>query len=235
MDGVWIVDLKEMGIASVMQLRIFTTGVNSNSAPLTSIPSSLVTSNHVQLLPPFSRVITTSILSNFKFKNQKQVSRVSSQGGQELPPELTDDSKFVPLNADDPRYGPPALLLLGFEVEEEARVQQLLKDLDGEFLLIIYCTEDMITRSLWEAMNTRQISLENVKIAKSLPRICFLSGLSGEEMIMFIDAFQETELEPAVFAALVPNSADKPLQELIEEIMGDHEMLSARQSASSSV
>jgi hypothetical protein len=34
-----------------------------------------------------------------------------------------------------------------------------------------------------------------------------------------------TGLEPAVFAALVPNSADKPLEELIEEIMGDHEML----------
>lgn len=32
-------------------------------------------------------------------------------------------------------------------------------------------------------------------------------------------------LEPAVFAALVPNSSNKPLQELIEEIMGDHEML----------
>lgn len=34
-----------------------------------------------------------------------------------------------------------------------------------------------------------------------------------------------TGLEPAVFAALVPNSADKSLQELIEEIMGDHEMM----------
>lgn len=32
-------------------------------------------------------------------------------------------------------------------------------------------------------------------------------------------------LEPPVFAALVPNSADKPLAELIEEIMGDHELL----------
>ena len=38
-------------------------------------------------------------------------------------------------------------------------------------------------------------------------------------------SFFYTGLEPAVFAALVPNSADKPLQELIEEIMGDHEML----------
>jgi hypothetical protein len=32
-------------------------------------------------------------------------------------------------------------------------------------------------------------------------------------------------LEPAAFAALVPNSAEKVLGEVIEEIMGDHEML----------
>jgi hypothetical protein len=32
-------------------------------------------------------------------------------------------------------------------------------------------------------------------------------------------------LKPAAFAALVPNSANKPLYELIEEITGDHEML----------
>lgn len=32
-------------------------------------------------------------------------------------------------------------------------------------------------------------------------------------------------LEETVFAALVPNSADKLVQEVIEEIMGDHEML----------
>ncbi|WVZ01363.1 hypothetical protein V8G54_027432 [Vigna mungo] len=97
----------------------------------------------------------------------------------------------------------------------------------------------MITSSLWEAMHTTQQSLEEVKIAKSLPRICFLSGLSGEEMMMFIDSFPETKydhilncslgfcyagLKPAAFAALVPNSANKPLQELIEEVKGDHEM-----------
>jgi hypothetical protein len=31
-----------------------------------------------------------------------------------------------------------------------------------------------------------------LQIDRSLPRICFLSGLSGEEMIMFVDAFPET-------------------------------------------
>ncbi|XP_068646535.1 uncharacterized protein [Aristolochia californica] len=150
-----------------------------------------------------------------------------------LPTELVEDSKFVPLNAEDPRYGPPALLLLGFEQEETAKIQQLIQELDGDFLKVIYCTEDMLTHSLWDAMNTEQSELKPMKVAKSLPQICFLSGLTGEEMMMFIDAFPETGLEPAIFAALVPNSANKPLREVMEEILGDHEMLSSKQSSTS--
>ncbi|KAF8021596.1 hypothetical protein BT93_G1905 [Corymbia citriodora subsp. variegata] len=146
-----------------------------------------------------------------------------------VPSELVEDLKFVPLNAEDPRYGPPALLLVGFDAEEAGKIQQLLKEMDGEFLQIVYCTESMVNRSLWEAVHTRQPDLKAIKIAKNVPRICFLSGLTGEEMMMFIDAFPETGLEPAVFAALVPNSANKPVQELIEEIMGDHEMLTGKQ------
>ncbi|XP_016493810.1 uncharacterized protein LOC107813109 isoform X2 [Nicotiana tabacum] len=149
-----------------------------------------------------------------------------------LPSEITDEeSKFVSVNPEYPKYGPPALLLLGFEVDEAAKIQQLLKEMGGEFLQVIFCTEDMISRSLWEAINTKQPNLDASKIAKQLPRICFLSGLMGEEMMMFIDAFEESGLEDPVFAALVENSADKPLQELIDEIMGDHELLSARNSS----
>ncbi|CAI0410935.1 unnamed protein product [Linum tenue] len=167
-----------------------------------------------------------------KIKNKNSPPRASSaEGG--IPNELAEEeSKFVPLNSDDPVFGPPALLLLGFEVEEAAKIQQLLQEMGGEFLKLVFCTEDMISRSLWEAMNTDQPNLEVVKVAKSLPRICFLSGLSGEEMMMFIDAFPETGVEAEVFAAMVPNSADKSLYELVEEIMGDHEMMTRRQSES---
>ncbi|XP_031502014.1 uncharacterized protein LOC116265503 [Nymphaea colorata] len=153
--------------------------------------------------------------------------RSSSQG---LSDELVDGPTFVPLNADDPRYGPPALLLLGFKLEETEKIKKLLDELDGGFLKIIHCTTEMIGCSLWEAINREQPILENIKVAKSLPRICFLSGLTGEEMMMFIDAFPETGLEPTLFAALVPKSANKPLEELIEDIVGDHEMLTANQS-----
>ncbi|KAK1307599.1 hypothetical protein QJS10_CPA09g01816 [Acorus calamus] len=149
-----------------------------------------------------------------------------------VPGELTEleDSKFAPLTTEEPSFGPPALLLLGFKAEETAKIQLFLKEMGGEFLKVIHCTEDMITCSLWEAMHSEQPNLEDVKVAQSVPRVCFLSGLSGEEMMMFIDAYPEIGLEPAVFAALVPNSADKMLGEVIEEIMGDHEMMSAKQS-----
>ncbi|KAJ6767790.1 hypothetical protein OIU74_021623 [Salix koriyanagi] len=180
-----------------------------------------------------SKISTISYLSTKDAAHHMKLKHPSRASAEGIPSELMDeDSKFVPLNEEDSAYGPPALLLLGFEVEEAVRIREFLKELDGEFLQVIFCTEDMIPQSLWEAMNTSQTNLETVKIAKSLPRICFLSGLTGEEMMMFIDAFPETGLEPAVFAALVPNSADKPLEELIEEIMGDHEMLAAKNPSS---
>ncbi|XP_040367285.1 uncharacterized protein LOC112174455 isoform X2 [Rosa chinensis] len=174
------------------------------------------------LLAPHISTVSSSSATKTHHLKLKHSPRASAEG---VPSELGEDSKFVPLNAESMIFGPPALLLLGFEVEEAATVQDFLKQIGGDFLKVIYCTEDMITRSLWEAMNTIQPNLEEVKIAKPLPRICFLSGLSGEEMMMLIDDFPETGLEPAVFAALVPNSAEKPIEELIDEIMADHEMI----------
>ncbi|KAL0716961.1 hypothetical protein Bca4012_066283 [Brassica carinata] len=166
---------------------------------------------------------------NTKLKQKRKLCVKGS--AQEIPQQLEEDSKFVPLDPQDPVFGPPVLMLLGFQVHEAQKIQELLKELDGEFMKIKFCTEDMIPRSLWEAVNTRQTDLKRVEIGESLPRICFLSGLTGEEMMMFIDAFPESGLEPAVFAAMVPNSADKPISELMEEIMGDHELLNGSGSS----
>ncbi|CAL5404364.1 unnamed protein product [Camellia sinensis] len=201
-----------MASSAFITLQSFSYGYGC-CIPKLSVPSNPCVVSHVLTFP-------SPKTSNYMKLNH--LPRVSPEG---LPTELIEDSKFVPLNADDSQYGPPALLLLGFEVEEALKIQQLLKEMGGEFLEVIFCTEDMITGTLWEAVNTKQPNLDTVKIAKPVPRICFLSGLTGEEMMMFIDSFPETGLEPAVFAALVPNSANTPLQELIEEIMGDHEML----------
>ncbi|EEF32786.1 uncharacterized protein LOC8260128 [Ricinus communis] len=204
----------------------FAIGISTNHSLKSWVP--FVSSNPF-VVSHISAIFASSPSPTKDAAHQVKLSHPLKASAEGNPSELTEESKFVPLNADEPVFGPPALLLLGFEVEEELKIKQLLEELDGEFLQVIFCTEDMIPLSLWEAMHTKQANLGTVQIAKSLPRICFLSGLSGEEMMMFIDAFPETGLEPAVFAALVPNSANKPLQELIDEIMGDHEMLTGKQ------
>ena len=124
-----------------------------------------------------------------------------------------------------------AILLIGFDKSEAVKIQEFLKELDGDFLKVIRCTEEMTKQTLWDAMHTEQPNVEAVKIMKSLQRICIFSGLTGEEMMMFINAYPETGLEQAAFAALVPNSGEKVLAEVIEEIMGDHEMLTGKNSA----
>ncbi|KAJ6836750.1 uncharacterized protein M6B38_325215 [Iris pallida] len=198
--------------------------------PLLRCLKSGVTHFRIHFPPTSSLLSVTSTNVLLKKKRSKEkfpyTTRTSSEG---VPSELVEDSKFVPLNADDPVYGPPALLLMGFDAEETDKIQKFLREFDGEFLKVIHCTEDMLTKSIWDAMHAEQPDLKAVKIAKSVPRICFLSGLTGEEMMMFIDAYPEAGLKPAVFAALVPNSADKLLMEVAEEIMGDHEMMSAKQ------
>lgn len=216
--------------------------ISQNS--ITGLVSKLVfqNSSHLILHNPFSKILSAPSSSwalkkvNHGLRLQVSSDSEGLNSASELTVEDSDsDSKFVPLNPEDPKYGPPALLLLGFQAQEADNIQKLLKELEGEFLKVIFCTEEMITGSLWDAVNTAHQSLEKIKIAKSVARICFLSGLTGEEMMMFIDAFQETGMEPAVFAALVPNSAHKSLLELMEEIMADYEMTTAKQLHSQDV
>ncbi|CAN6487146.1 unnamed protein product [Victoria cruziana] len=59
--------------------------------------------------------------------------RSSSLGSSD---EMVDGPTFVPLSADDPRYGPPAVLLLGFKLGETEKVKKLLDELDGGFLKV---------------------------------------------------------------------------------------------------
>ncbi|CAN8270070.1 unnamed protein product [Cochlearia groenlandica] len=207
-----------MSISS-LGFAISSAASSSSSSSSSVLPTNLANSR-------IHTLATSSLLWEPHHRDTKLKQRLCVRdSAQETTQKLEEDSKFVPLDPQDPRFGPPVLLLLGSQLHEAQKIQELLTELDGEFMEIVLCTEDMIPRSLWEAVNTKQPDLKRVKIAGSLPRICFLSGLTGEEMMMFIDAFPETGLEPVVFAAMVPNSADKPISELMEEIMGDHELM----------
>lgn len=138
---------------------------------------------------------------------------------------MLEDSKFAPLKDDHPAFGPPAMMLMGLSHSEFLKVQELLHNMQGDFLKVIIYTDDMLEGTLWSAINSSQPGPTELKGAIGVPRICFLSGLTGEELLMFVRAYQDSKMEPVAFAAMVPNNAQKPMKQLIEEVLDDHNRL----------
>ncbi|OMO49940.1 hypothetical protein CCACVL1_30746 [Corchorus capsularis] len=53
----------------------------------------------------------------------------------------------------------------------------------------------------------------------------YINQCTVNHLFRWIGIFLLEGLDPAVFAPVVPNSAYKPVSELVDEIMGDHEMM----------
>ncbi|KAL0912932.1 hypothetical protein M5K25_016354 [Dendrobium thyrsiflorum] len=68
--------------------------------------------------PPYGTGQGSNVLVHVKWKWKR------------APIELVEDPKFVPLNADDPVFGPPALFLMGFDSAETSKMRKFLKELD---------------------------------------------------------------------------------------------------------
>ncbi|KAH9535013.1 hypothetical protein CY35_17G031800 [Sphagnum magellanicum] len=151
--------------------------------------------------------------------------RIRAAANEKVPDEILEDSKFVAINDDDPRFGPPAMLLLGFNKDEVVDVQNLVAYMGGEFMKVLLYTKEMVKGTLNSALAADQPDLSDVEVVQGVPHICFLSGLTGEEILMFVRAFPQSGVKDTVFASHVPNNSNKLIEELIEEIMGDHERL----------
>ncbi|MCO5610211.1 hypothetical protein L7F22_064447 [Adiantum nelumboides] len=123
---------------------------------------------------PFFSTSCLHLKAGFPPKLSSSILRRASTEG--LPAELLEDVKFVPIKDDDPQYGPPALLLMGFSHSEIVKVQELLKNMQGDFLKVLTCTDDMIKGTLWNAMNISQSELENVKVIFDCCKSIFYSN-----------------------------------------------------------
>ena len=142
-----------------------------------------------------------------------------------LPIDVDSDAGIGGTTAEQ-RFGPDALLLCGFLPSESDAVRALLGDLGADFIRVVQLEDGMRGLTLGQALQAEQPS-RPVRPALGVPRILFMSGMSSQEVSMFIDAFLECDLgPPPMFAAAVPRSVDKTLEQLFDEISGDHERLS---------
>ena len=146
-----------------------------------------------------------------------------------------DEEKFVPIDYDsencpgetaEGRFGPDAILLVGFTPTEKRVVREMLNDMGADFIDLITCTKEMYEKmTLKECMEEKQEGKEVFSVAGMKTKIVIMSGMIGAEVVSVVDAFHESQFKDSApaFACAVPNSWEKPIKQTVEEISGDHE------------
>ena len=157
----------------------------------------------------------------------------------------SDDEKFVPIDYESQnapgetangRFGPDAILLIGFTPTERTIVREMLNDMGADFIDLITCTKEMYeTMSLRECLGVTQREEDEkvFSVAGVQTKIVIMSGMIGAEVASVVDAFYESQFKdnaPA-FACAVPNSWEKPIKQTAEEISGDHAEATKQRSA----
>ena len=157
----------------------------------------------------------------------------------------SSDEKFVPIDYESQnapgetangRFGPDAILLIGFTPTERTTVREMLNDMGADFIDLITCTKEMYeTMSLRECMGVTQREEDEkvFSVAGVQTKIVIMSGMIGAEVASVVDAFYESQFKdnaPA-FACAVPNSWEKPIKQTAEEISGDHAEATKQRSA----
>ena len=152
-----------------------------------------------------------------------------------LKDDFDDEEKFVPIDYDsencpgetaEGRFGPDAILLVGFTPTEKRVVREMLNDMGADFIDLITCTKEMYKKmTLKECMEEKQEGKEVFSVAGMKTKIVIMSGMIGAEVVSVVDAFHESQFKDSApaFACAVPNSLEKPIKQTVEEISGDHE------------
>ena len=147
----------------------------------------------------------------------------------------SEEEKFVPIDYDsencpgetaEGRFGPDAILLVGFTPTEKRVVREMLNDMGADFIDLITCTKEMYEKmTLKECMEEKQEGKEVFSVAGMKTKIVIMSGMVGAEVVSVVDAFHESQFKDSApaFACAVPNSWEKPIKQTVEEISGDHE------------
>ncbi len=126
------------------------------------------------------------------------------------------------------------MLLVGFLRDEAIRVRAMLDAIGAEFVRVVLLTPPLLEGTLGEALAAPPASAA-AQPATGVPRVLFVSGMSGAEAVSVMDEFAElgafrrcadarhacadasrvcAELPPAIFAAAVPKSVGKPMRDV---------------------
>ena len=141
-----------------------------------------------------------------------------------LPPTF---KPFLGDNTDADGFGPECTLLVGFTREEAAGWREVLDEIGADFMRVTTCVKSMLHAPLGRALETFQEDASAVAPALGVPRMMFLSGLDSWNVMEVVEAFvrvyKERGWARSVFACALPKNYETPLEDLLTEIMDEHE------------
>ena len=146
--------------------------------------------------------------------------------------EIDAESSDAPGGVAEGRFGPDAILLVGFSADETRLWRAELDAIEAGFLRLVTCDDALIDKSLGAALETVQADASSVASAGGIPdRVMFFSGMVGGEIMQLVDLFNGLNIPPSIFACAVPNNWDGKVRDLVSEIADDHRVMMERESA----
>ena len=143
--------------------------------------------------------------------------------------EIDAESQDAPGGVAEGRFGPDAILLVGFTPEETCKWRAELDAIEADFVRLVTCTKDMVDGPLGVALETEQEDPAAETSAFGVERMMFFSGMVGGEIVQLVDLFNGLGWPPSIFACAVPNNWDSSVRELIDEIADDHKVMMERE------
>lgn len=149
--------------------------------------------------------------------------------------EIDADAETAPGGVAEGRFGPDAILLAGFNAAGTKAWRKQLDDVGADMVRLVTATQDMMSGTLGEALETVQADAAAVATAPDVPRMMFFSGMVGGEIMQLVDLWTQMDVGGCIFACAVPNNWDGRLDELVVEISEDHQMMMEREATGQGV
>ena len=128
--------------------------------------------------------------------------------------------------SDEPIYGPRKLLICGFSAEIQPHVAKLLEILKLSDVQRIWVTEEHAGSLISEVLTLEDNT--GWGVSSELPRAIIMCGLTRKELHILMSGSREAGMKPPLWATLTPTSETWPVQDLLIELVAEHEAMQKR-------
>ena len=139
------------------------------------------------------------------------------------------DGGFEKVTAsDEPMYGPRKLLICGFSAEIQPHVVKLLELLKLSDIPRIWATAEHAGSLISDVLALEDNT--GFGVTSELPRAIIMCGLTQNELHRLMSGSREAGMKSPLWATLTPISETWTVQDLLKELMAEHQAMQNRKS-----